>query len=112
MRSAAIPFAAKIPRQRDRSPGINVRVGADAFLNLIPGIGTLAAKGMAAYLIWEARRLGVPASTLLRMVGNVAVDLVISVVPLAGWIGDVFWRSNLRNVALLRKHLERVPRAR
>jgi hypothetical protein len=89
-------------------PGTNIRFGADALLNLIPGIGTLTSKGMSAYLIWEARRLGVPTGTLLRMVGNVGVDFAISAVPVIGWVGDVFYRSNLRNMALLRDHLDRV----
>jgi hypothetical protein len=89
-------------------PGTNIRFGADALLNLIPGVGTLTSKGMSAYIIWEARRHGVPMSTLLRMVGNVGVDFAISAVPLVGWVGDVFYRSNLRNMALLRDHLDRV----
>jgi hypothetical protein len=55
-----------------RIPGTSIRIGADAALNLIPGIGTLAAKAVSGYLIWEARRLGVPTGRLLRMVGNVA----------------------------------------
>lgn len=88
-------------------PGTNIRFGADALLNLVPGVGTLASKGMSAYLIWEARRLGVPTSVLLRMVGNVGIDFAIGAVPIAGWIGDVFYRSNLRNMALLRDHLDR-----
>jgi hypothetical protein len=91
-----------------RVPGTNIRFGADALLNLIPGVGTLTSKGMSAYLIWEARRLGVPTGTLLRMVGNVGIDFAISAVPLVGWVGDVFYRSNLRNMALLRDHLDRV----
>jgi hypothetical protein len=91
-----------------RVPGTNVRFGADALLNLIPGVGILTSKGMAAYLIWEAHRLGVPRPTLLRMAGNVGVDFVISVVPVVGWVGDVFFRSNLRNMALLRRHLDQV----
>jgi hypothetical protein len=91
-----------------RVPGTSIRFGADALMNLIPGVGMLTSKGMSAYLIWEARRLGVPPGTLLRMVGNVGVDFVISAVPLVGWIGDVFYRSNLRNMALLRDHLDRV----
>ncbi len=89
-----------------RVQGTNIRFGADALLNLIPGVGTLTSKGMSAYLIWEARRLGVPMSTLLRMAGNVGVDFVISAVPLVGWVGDVFYRSNLRNMDLLRRHLD------
>ncbi|MFC1457062.1 DUF4112 domain-containing protein [Microvirga arabica] len=90
-----------------RVPGTNIRFGADALLNLIPGVGTLTSKGMSAYLIWEARRLGVPMSTLLRMMGNVGVDFVISAIPVVGWVGDVFYRSNLRNMDLLRTHLDK-----
>lgn len=89
-----------------RVPGTNIRFGADALLNLIPGVGMLTSKGMSAYLIWEARRLGVPMPILLRMIGNVGVDFVISAVPLVGWVGDVFYRSNLRNMDLLRRHLD------
>ena len=51
-------------------PGTSVRVGADAILNLIPGVGPLTAKALSAYLILEAHRLGVPPSTLLRMLGK------------------------------------------
>ncbi|MGY6251384.1 DUF4112 domain-containing protein [Bosea thiooxidans] len=90
-----------------RVPGTNVRVGADALLNLMPGIGTLVAKGLASYLILEARRHGVPTGTLLRMAGNVAVDFAISAVPIVGWFGDAFYRANQRNIALLRAYLER-----
>lgn len=90
-----------------RIPGTDIRVGLDAALNIIPGIGTLSAKAMAAYLVWEARRLGVPAGTILRMAGNVGVDLVISVIPVVGWFGDIFYRANIRNIELLREHLDR-----
>lgn len=88
-----------------RIPGTNIRVGADAMLNLMPGVGTLVAKGLSSYLILEARRHGVPTGTLLRMAGNVAIDFAISVVPVVGWFGDAFFRANQRNIALLRAHL-------
>jgi len=90
-----------------RIPGTSIRIGADAALNLIPGIGTLAAKAVSGYLIWEARRLGVPTGKLLRMVGNVGIDAAISAVPVLGWFGDVFWRANAKNIAVLRDHLDR-----
>ena len=108
---ARLEAIARLLDSRWRVPGTPIRFGADAVLNLLPGVGLLAAKGASAYLIWEARRLGVPFGTLLRMVGNVALDAAISAVPLAGWVGDVFWRANLRNVALLRGHLDREGRA-
>ncbi len=109
---ARLEAIARLLDSRWRVPGTNVRFGADAVLNLVPGVGLLAAKGVSAYLIWEAHRLGVPPGTLLRMVGNVALDAVISAVPLAGWVGDVFYRANLRNMALLRAHLDRDGRPR
>ena len=105
---ARLEAIARLLDSRWRVPGTGIRFGADAALNLLPGVGLLAAKGMSAYLIWEARRLGVPTTTILRMVGNVGVDFLISAVPVVGWVGDVFYRSNLRNMALLRKHLNRV----
>ena len=89
-----------------RVPGTNVRFGADALLNLVPGVGPLAAKSLSAYLVWEARRLGVPPATLGRMLGNVGLDFVLGVVPVVGWLGDVFFRANERNLALLRAHLD------
>lgn len=104
---ARLESIARVLDSRWRVPGTGIRFGADAALNLLPGVGLVAAKGVSAYLIWEARRLGVPTGTLLRMVGNVALDAVISAVPLAGWVGDVFYRANLRNMALLREHLDR-----
>ena len=91
-----------------RVPGTNIRFGADAALNLVPGFGLLTSKGMAAYLIWEAHRLGVPTGTLLRMARNVGIDFVISAIPVVGWVGDVFFRSNLRNMDLLRSHLDKM----
>lgn len=90
-----------------RIPGTSVRIGADAVLNLIPGIGTLAAKGLSSYLVYEARRLGVPRSTLLRMIGNVGADFALSAIPIFGWFGDIFFRANSRNIALLIAHLDR-----
>lgn len=88
-----------------RVPGTNVRVGADALLNVIPGIGTVVAKGVSAYLVWEARRHGLPTLTICRMAGRVRIDLAISAIPVVGWFGDAFYRANLKNIEELRRHL-------
>jgi len=95
-----------------RVPGTDIRFGADALLNLLPGAGTLLTTGISAYLVWEAHQLGAPKSLMARMAANVAVDSVISVVPVVGWVGDVFFRANLRNAKLLREHLDTVARRR
>ena len=96
---------------RWRIPGTGIRFGADALLSLIPGVGPIVPTAVSAYLIWEARRLGVPAGTLLRMAANVGLDALISAVPVAGSVGDVFFRANLRNMELLRRHLQRQGRS-
>ncbi|MDP3257374.1 MAG: DUF4112 domain-containing protein [Bosea sp. (in: a-proteobacteria)] len=94
-----------------RVPGTQVRVGADALLNVIPGIGTVVAKGISAYLVWEARRHGAPALMVCRMAGRVGIDLAISAVPVVGWFGDAFYRANLKNIDELRRHLRSVDGA-
>jgi hypothetical protein len=95
-----------------RVPGTSVRIGADVLLNVVPGVGPLVASGISSYLIYEARRLGVPTSVLLRMVGNVGIDFAIGAVPVLGWFADAFWRSNSRNMDLLNAHLDLVsPRS-
>lgn len=91
-----------------RIPGTSVRIGADVLLNVVPGVGPLVASGISSYLIYEARRLGVPTSVLLRMVGNVGIDFAIGAVPVLGWFADAFWRSNSRNLDLLNAHLDQV----
>lgn len=88
-------------------PGTRVRIGADALLNLLPGVGFVLSKGLAAYLIWEARRLGAPGDVLARMLGNLGIDALVSAVPVLGWVGDIVYRANDRNMELLRAHLAR-----
>ena len=94
-----------------RIPGTSVRVGADAVANLLPGVGPLISKGVSAWLILEAARLGAPRALLLRMVGHVALDAAIGAVPVVGWAADVLLRANRRNMDLLRAHLARPPPA-
>ncbi|MBS9720568.1 DUF4112 domain-containing protein [Tianweitania sp. BSSL-BM11] len=88
-----------------RVPIIGTRIGLDPILNFVPVAGVVVAKSLTAYIIWEAHRLGVPKRVLGRMLANLGIDFGISIVPLAGWVGDAFFRANLRNVALLKAHL-------
>ena len=88
-------------------PGTNQRVGIDALLGLIPGIGDLVSTALSSYLIWEARQLGLPRWKIARMIGNVAADTVLGAIPFAGDVFDVFFRANRRNMKILRDHLER-----
>ncbi len=89
-------------------PGTNVRFGVESLMRLVPGIGDAIASALSFYLLYEARRLGVPRLLFARMVGNVMLEGVVGAVPLAGDAFDVFFRANRRNVALLRRHFARV----
>ena len=88
-------------------PGTNVRFGVESLLRLVPGIGDVIASALSCYLLYEARRLGVPRLVFARMASNVALEALVGAVPLAGDAFDVFFRANRRNVALLRKHFAR-----
>ena len=107
---ARLEAIADLLDSRWRIPGTGVRFGADALLSLLPGLGPVVSTAVSAYLIWEARRLRVSTGTILRMIGNVGLDALISAVPVAGWVGDVFFRANRRNMALLRRQPNRTAR--
>ena len=90
-----------------RVPGTNIRLGADAALGLIPGVGSAATTVLSAWIIREAWRMNIPASTLMRMIAYVGLDGLISLVPVLGNVMDIFWRANRKNMTLLAEHLDR-----
>lgn len=92
-------------------PGTNVRIGFDALIGLVPGIGDLISAAVSGFVIVEAQRLGAPRWLLARMAGNVALDAIGGTIPLLGDLFDVAFRANLKNVRLLRRHLEQGGRA-
>jgi hypothetical protein len=94
-----------------RVPGTNLRFGLDPILGLIPGAGDAAGAVLAGWILVEAIRLGASRATVIRIAGNVALDAVVGAVPLIGDIFDFAWKANLRNVALLERHLVAPDRA-
>ncbi|MCA1774401.1 MAG: DUF4112 domain-containing protein [Paracoccaceae bacterium] len=90
-----------------RIPGTRFRIGLDGMLGIIPGIGDALAMAPAGYIIHQSYKMGAPRSLLARMAINTGVDTVIGTIPLVGDLFDIGNKSNNKNVALLRKHLER-----
>lgn len=86
-------------------PGKTYRVGLDALLGLIPGVGDVAGALLSAYILYEAMRLGMPRTGLLRMAANIGIDSVIGAIPIVGDIFDMAWKANKKNVALLHAYL-------
>ncbi|WP_419808787.1 DUF4112 domain-containing protein [Sphingomonas sp.] len=88
-------------------PGTNRRVGLDVILDVVPVAGQTIAAAMGAWLAWEARNLGMPKSTLLRMFGNIGTDWLLGLIPFIGAVPDFFFRSNTRNLRLVKRHLDK-----
>jgi hypothetical protein len=107
-RAASLQRLEKLAKLLDSAlpiPATSLRIGLDGLLGFIPGIGDAAGAAMSAYLIFEAARLGLPVTTLLRMAGNVAIETVIGAVPIVGDLFDIGWKANLKNFALVRGHV-------
>jgi hypothetical protein len=94
-----------------RLPGIPLRVGLDPIIGLVPGLGDAAGALLSAWILVEAVRLGASKATLGRMAYNIAVDALGGAFPLLGDVFDAVWKTNLRNVALLERHLGEPGRA-
>jgi hypothetical protein len=88
-------------------PGTNVRLGLDAVIGLVPVAGDLISGLVSSYMIWEARRLGAPRWLIARMSANTFFDTVFGAVPVVGDAFDVLFRGNMKNMALLRRHMEK-----
>lgn len=88
-------------------PGINMPVGLDAIIGLVPVLGEVVTAAMGAYIVWEARNLGLPKWKLARMGMNVLFDTAIGAIPLVGDAADLVFRSNSRNLKILLKHIDK-----
>lgn len=88
-------------------PVINRPVGLDAVAGLVPVAGDLLTAAMGLYIVWEGKNLGMPRWKLWRMLGNVAFDSAVGAVPVAGDLFDFLFRSNSRNLKIIKRHLDK-----
>ena len=88
-------------------PGTKREVGIDALLSLIPTVGSVSAAALGSYILWEARNLKLSKLQIARMGGNVTLDMLLGAIPFVGVIPDFFFRSNSRNLRIIRKHLDK-----
>ncbi len=93
-------------------PGLGIRVGLDPIIGLVPVVGDWIGAALASYIIVQGARLGVSKATLLRMVGNLVVDLLAGSIPVLGDIFDLGFRANDRNLALIEQHMLQPARRR
>lgn len=88
-------------------PGTSQPIGLDAIVGLVPVVGDVLAAALGAYLIWEANNLGLPKWKLWRMAGNLAFDSAVGAIPIAGDVFDFLFRSNSRNLRIVKRHLDK-----
>ena len=88
-------------------PGLNRPIGLDVILDLVPFAGSTAGAVLGAYMAWEARNLGMSKWQLARMGGNVGVDWLLGLIPWVGAVPDLFFRSNSRNLKIIKRHLDK-----
>jgi hypothetical protein len=85
-------------------PGTDKRVGLEALVGLIPGLGDVLTALVSLHIVAEAKKLGVPKALISKMIWNVVVDAAVGAVPGAGDIFDAFWKANRKNVELIKRH--------
>ena len=88
-------------------PGTRIPFGLDSIIGLIPVVGDLVTAAMGAYMVWEARNLGMSKWQLTRMAANVGIDTAIGAIPLLGDAFDLLWRSNSKNLRIIKRHLDK-----
>ena len=88
-------------------PGTSRKAGLDVVLDFVPVVGPTAAAALGTYLAWEARNLGMPKSAVVRMAGNIGVDWLFGMIPFVGAVPDFFFRSNTRNLRIIKRHLDK-----
>lgn len=88
-------------------PGVNMPIGLDAIIGLVPVLGDVVTTALGAYIVWEAKNLGLPKWKLARMGANVLFDTAIGAIPVVGDAADLVFRSNSKNLKILLKHLDK-----
>ena len=88
-------------------PGTKIPFGLDSVIGLVPVLGDLVTACISAYMVWEARNLGMSKWQLIRMTANIGIDTAIGAIPFVGDAFDLVWRSNSKNLRIIKKHLDK-----
>lgn len=89
-----------------RIPGTKIRFGLDFIIGLFPYLGDLATFGISGILLIMMARYGASGMVVVKMLGNILLDTVVGLVPFLGDLFDLKFKSNTRNVRLLKEHYQ------
>ena len=90
--------------EKFRFPGTNFRFGLDPLINLIPIVGDLSGFAVSSMLVLAMAKHGVSRKVLIMMCLNIALDSTIGAIPIIGQVFDFTYKSNSRNIKLLKEH--------
>jgi hypothetical protein len=104
-RLSRVRWLSNLLDERYRIPGTRYRLGPDGLLGFLPGIGDTIGALLSLYILFEAIQLGIPRTTLLRMVANIGLDTVVGAIPIVGDLFDIAWKANKKNIALVNAYI-------
>ena len=108
-RLATLNRIRKLSRLMDTAigiPGTKFRIGIDPIIGLVPGAGDIISTGFSAYIIYLATRFGLPSKDIRKMIFNIGLEAAVGTVPVVGDMFDAYYKSNIRNLAILEQHLQ------
>ena len=108
-RLATLNRIRKLSRLMDTAigiPGTKFRIGLDPIFGLVPGAGDIISTAFSAYIIYLATRFSLPVKDIRKMIFNIGLEAVVGTVPLVGDMFDAYYKSNIRNLAILEQHLQ------
>ncbi len=86
-----------------RIPGTNLKIGLDPIVGLFPGVGDFLTSSAGMVILLEGVRLRVSPFVLARMGINMLINAALNLLPGVGTVGSMFYKSNSRNLELLRR---------
>ena len=85
-------------------PFIPFRIGLDAIIGLIPGLGDAVMLVAALRIVYLGKKMGLPPGLVKVMLRNALLDFGLGFIPLVGDIVDFFYKANQANVRVMEKY--------
>ena len=82
---------------------IGYKSGFDGVIGIILGVCDQATTGPSAVFVADAIKSGAGTDIVDRILGNLALDFAVGIIPLAGDVFDFMFKSNVKSLRLLRE---------
>lgn len=88
-------------------PGTRFSVGLDGLIGLVPVVGDTAMLASGLWIVHRAQKMGIRKTVLTKMLINLGIDATVGAIPVVGDLFDFFWKANQRNIALVKKEIDK-----